>query len=146
MKPTIRTTSKTQNRTCLLLLCASLMSLLPASASDPRPQSRAANQSATARPQKKERKVEADQGFDRTIPPSIGMTRAQVRARYGGPKWTQNSPRGETWSYTFDAWKFRIPYYNLAAKMKTGMVTFNAAGRVTDYQWGQSRSAFMMGM
>ena len=84
--------------------------------------------------------------FDRSKPPKIGMTREQVRARYGEPKFTHTSPRGEIWNYTFDMWKMRIPYYNMAAKMKTGTVTFNESGRVSDYQWGQSRSAFMMGM
>ena len=76
----------------------------------------------------------------------MGMSKGQVRSLYGEPKFTSSSPRGEVWNYTFEGWKHFVPYYNLAAKTKTGTVTFNASGRVVDYQWGQSRSAFMMGM
>jgi outer membrane protein assembly factor BamE (lipoprotein component of BamABCDE complex) len=87
-----------------------------------------------------------ESGFDRTTPPRLGMSRQEVRRLYGEPKYVSQSPRGEIWNYTFDAWKFQIPYYNLAAKSKTGTVIFDASGRVQDYHWGQSRSAFMMGM
>lgn len=84
--------------------------------------------------------------FDRTTPPKLGMSREQVHSLYGEPKFRSASPRGEVWNYSFEGWKFMVPYYNMAAKIKTGTVTFNASGRVVDYQWGQSRSAFMMGM
>ena len=87
-----------------------------------------------------------ESSFDRTTPPRLGMSRQEVQRLYGEPKFVSQSPRGEIWSYTFDAWKFHIPYYNLAAKAKTGTVIFDASGRVKDYHWGQSRSAFMMGM
>ena len=87
-----------------------------------------------------------ESGFDRTTPPRIGMSREQVRSLYGEPKLTSSSPRGEVWNYTFDAWKFMVPYYNLAAKMKTGTVTFGPSGRVVDYQWGHSQSAVRMGL
>jgi outer membrane protein assembly factor BamE (lipoprotein component of BamABCDE complex) len=91
-------------------------------------------------------KTAKKEAFDRTTPPRMGMSREQVRHLYGEPKYTNQTPRGETWVYTFEGWKFAIPYYGLAAKSKNGVVTFNAQGRVCDYQWGKSRSAFMMGM
>jgi hypothetical protein len=74
------------------------------------------------------------------------MSRQEVRRLYGEPKFVSQSPRGEMWNYTFGAWKFQIPYYALAAKAKGGVVIFDTSGRVKDYHWGQSRSAFMMGM
>jgi outer membrane protein assembly factor BamE (lipoprotein component of BamABCDE complex) len=74
------------------------------------------------------------------------MSRQQVHSLYGEPKFRSQSPKGEVWNYTFEGWKHFVPYYNMAAKIKTGTVTFDASGKVTDYQWGQSRSVFMMGM
>lgn len=60
------------------------------------------------------------------------MSREQVRSLYGEPKFRNQSPRGEVWNYSFEGWKFMVPYYNMAAKLKTGTVSFSLGRRTAD--------------
>lgn len=77
-------------------------------------------------------------------PPSIGMTKAQVRAKYGTPVNIAVTGRGEVWSYVFNNWDSRslIPYYgavhNALKQRHSGVVHFDASGRVRDFTWNQS--------
>ncbi|MEQ1936397.1 MAG: outer membrane protein assembly factor BamE, partial [Fimbriimonadaceae bacterium] len=75
-----------------------------------------------------------------------GMTKAQVRARYGTPVniSSSSSSRGEVWTYMFNNFDGRIfiPYYGLAhhalRQRHSGVIQFNAAGRVSEFQWNES--------
>lgn len=77
-------------------------------------------------------------------PPKIGMTREQVRARYGRPVNVSTNSRGEVWTYVFNNFDGRafIPYYGAfvqATKQRySGVIHFDSAGRVRDYNWNQS--------
>jgi hypothetical protein len=92
----------------------------------------------------RDRDDDDEEDFDRSTPPRLGMSRSQVVRLYGEPDFVSATPRGETWTYRFDTWKFAVPYYSMAAKIKTGTVTFNGSGRVADYQWGTSKSMIKM--
>ena len=81
-------------------------------------------------------------------PPRIGMTKDQVLNQYGRPvNVSSSSRRGEVWSYVFNNMDGRdfIPYYgafHAAFKQRhSGSITFDASGRVSDFQWNESNPA-----
>ena len=81
-------------------------------------------------------------------PPRIGMTKDQVLNQYGRPVNVSSSARrGEVWFYMFNNMDGRdfIPYYGAfhAAfkKRHSGSITFDASGRVSDYQWNETNPA-----
>lgn len=83
----------------------------------------------------------APQKEDGSRPPRMGMTKEEVRARYGRPTNVSSSSRGEMWHYMFDAVKGEdfIPFYGAIhshlRQRRAGLVIFGADGRVKDYQW-----------
>ena len=86
----------------------------------------------------------APQKEDGSRPPRMGMTKEEVRARYGRPMNVSMSSRGETWSYLFNAIEGQdfIPFYgavhNAVRKRHGGAIIFGADGRVKDYTWNVS--------
>ncbi|HYF34844.1 MAG TPA: outer membrane protein assembly factor BamE [Prosthecobacter sp.] len=87
---------------------------------------------------------EAEEPEAGATPPRIGMTKAQVRAKYGTPVNVSVSSRGETWAYVFNNWDGRslIPYYGAihsAFKQRhNGIINFDANGRVRDFTWNET--------
>jgi hypothetical protein len=67
--------------------------------------------------------------------PRLGMTRAQVRKRYGEPDNIHVTSRGETWFYFFNRGHYFIPYYFGAPR--TATFYFNGAGFLTDFEYNQ---------
>lgn len=68
--------------------------------------------------------------------PRLGMTKAQVKAKYGEPKNINTTARGEVWVYWFNRGHAFIPY-NFGYKPRTGTFTFDAGGKLTDYSYSQ---------
>jgi outer membrane protein assembly factor BamE (lipoprotein component of BamABCDE complex) len=75
----------------------------------------------------------------------MGMTKEQVLNQYGEPYNVNSSGRGgEVWNYVFNNFDKRafIPYYGAfheaRKRRRSGMITFNSSGRVSDYQWNES--------
>ena len=119
---------------------ASWMSLILASvlfagcAENPQPQARA---SSTGRRQSPSRD-------DGSTPPSVGMSKEQVRARYGRPTNISSSAHGEVWMYVFnnlDGGDF-IPFYGeihrAMKKRHGGSIIFGGDGRVKDFNWNET--------
>ena len=76
--------------------------------------------------------------------PTVGMTKAQVRARYGRPTNISTSTHGEMWMYVFNNFDGRdfIPFYgDIHARFKKshgGSVMFDGGGRVKDFHWSET--------
>ena len=128
----------------LLTLTAALLS---ACAADPdnRTQTRAGSEPSRAQRHRESADRDREEG-DR--PPRIGMTKDQVLNQYGRPVNVSSSARrGEVWSYVFNNMDGRdfIPYYgafHAAFKQRhSGSITFDASGRVSDFQWNESNPA-----
>ena len=92
----------------------------------------------------------APQNEDKTRPPRLGMTKEQVRARYGRPVSVSTSSRGEAWSYVingFDGTAF-IPFYggvhDALRKRQGGVIFFDGNGRVKDFNWNESDPGAVM--
>ncbi len=92
----------------------------------------------------------APKNEDRTRPPRLGMTKEQVRARYGRPVNVSTSSRGESWSYVidgFDGTAF-IPFYggvhDALRKRHGGVIIFDSNGRVKDFNWNESDPGAVM--
>ncbi|SKA75487.1 Outer membrane protein assembly factor BamE, lipoprotein component of the BamABCDE complex [Prosthecobacter debontii] len=91
-----------------------------------------------------EAEVEEEVPEEGSTPPRIGMTKAQVEAKYGTPVNVSVNSRGETWVYVFNNWDSRtlIPYYgafhNAFKQRHSGIVHFDSNGRVRDFNWSQS--------
>lgn len=109
--------------------------LLMSCASDKR------NHSSPAVAEQRDREVEEDDG---STPPRIGMTREQVRAKYGQPVNVSVSSRGEVWSYVFNNFDGRafIPYYGgfhqAMKKRNSSVIFFGQNGRVRDFTWNET--------
>ena len=86
----------------------------------------------------------APQNEDRTRPPRLGMSKEQVRARYGRPVNVSSSSRGESWSYVIDGFDgtafipFYGPVHNAVRKRHGGVIFFDANGRVKDFTWNEA--------
>ena len=86
----------------------------------------------------------APQKQDVSRPPHMGMSREEVRARYGRPMNVSTSSRGEAWTYMFDAFDgtafipFYGPVHNAVRQRRGGVIFFNANGRVKDFNWNVS--------
>lgn len=85
---------------------------------------------------------------DENKPPRLGMTKSQVRARYGEPDSVYVTPNGEAWSYSFNAPGFlwQIPGYGLSRMFSTQKghhlhVAFGSDGRVKTYNFSENKSA-----
>jgi len=77
------------------------------------------------------------------VPPRMGMTKSQVLENYGKPGSIHSTPQGETWSYAFDQLKFPIwtalgQYESIYTKSRSGSITFNSRGTVSDYYFGEN--------
>lgn len=92
----------------------------------------------------------AAQEEDRTRPPRLGMTKEQVRARYGRPVSVSTSSRGESWSYVVDAFDGTdfIPFYgsvhSAVRKRHGGVIFFDGNGRVKDFNWNATDPGAVM--
>ena len=92
----------------------------------------------------------APQNEDRTRPPRLGMSKEQVRARYGRPVSVSTSSRGESWSYVVDAFDGTdfIPFYgsvhSAVRKRHGGVIIFDGNGRVKDFNWNESDPGAVM--
>lgn len=134
-----------KNSLLLAAVCAAAtLLLLPACSSDESTQSSqssSANRSATVRKKEKE-SDDRDNDDKAKRPPRLGMTKAQVRERYGDPSHVSSTPRGETWAYSFGNFEGSdfIPFYGgvhaAFRKRQHCSVVFDASGRVKDYTWG----------
>ena len=68
------------------------------------------------------------------------MTRQQVRQIYGEPGSVSSNPQGEIWFYGNRVHgRDFIPVYGAFAKHEGGSISFDSAGRVKDYNWGNVR-------
>ena len=87
---------------------------------------------------------------DRTRPPRLGMTKEQVRARYGRPVNVSSSSRGESWSYVIDGFDgtafipFYGPVHDAVRKRHGGVIFFDANGRVKDFTWNEADPGAVM--
>jgi outer membrane protein assembly factor BamE (lipoprotein component of BamABCDE complex) len=72
----------------------------------------------------------------RDTKPHLGMTRSQVRARYGDPDRVSQSGRGEVWHYWFNKGHAFIPY-NYGYHARTADFVFNADGVLTDFNYNE---------
>ena len=81
---------------------------------------------------------------DGSNPPRMGMSKEEVRARYGRPVNVSMSSRGEAWSYVFNAFDgtafipFYGPVHDAVRQRRGGVIFFGANGRVKDFNWNVS--------
>ena len=72
-------------------------------------------------------------------PPFIGMTKAQALARYGEPKKRSVTDAGENWVYVLNFGEFigkhMIPFFFSTAQIRTGVLIFDANGKVKKFTW-----------
>lgn len=72
-------------------------------------------------------------------PPFIGMTKAQVTARYGEPKRRTVTDEGEQWVYLLNFGEVMgralIPFNFSPTPIRTGVIIFGADGRVKKFNW-----------
>ncbi len=87
--------------------------------------------------------TESDAG---RTPPSVGMTKSQVRAKYGDPDSVYSTPNGESWTYDFAAPRslLLIPGYGASQMFNTKknnhlFVVFRG-DRVKTYNFGRFKS------
>jgi|GEM_PF-4295400 len=71
--------------------------------------------------------------------PALGMTKGEVRKRYGEPISVDRGPRGEVWHYVARVrGRDFIPIYGaVTAQRKGGSIGFDSHGRVNSYEWGR---------
>ena len=71
--------------------------------------------------------------------PFIGMTKAQVLARYGNPNNKTSTEQGETWVYILNMGQFigkhMIPFFFSTQTLRTGSLAFGQDGRVKTFRW-----------
>ena len=71
--------------------------------------------------------------------PFIGMTKAQVLARYGNPNNKTSTEQGETWMYILNMGQFigkhMIPFFISTQTLRTGTLAFGQDGRVKTFRW-----------
>ena len=124
----------------LLLLCTAAFYLAGCAGNEP------TSQSAARTGEQRQQNIEEEEEEQEveSIPPRIGMSKSQVRKRYGRPYNVSSSPRGEVWNYVFNKLDGRdfIPVYGgwhqAFKKRHGGRVTFNSAGRVVDFDWNEA--------
>ena len=82
---------------------------------------------------------------DALKPPTKGMTKAQVRARYGRPASVTTTGSGEIWFYAFDRLGMghaMIPFYATIHAHTTrncsAQIIFNEGGRVKNFTWNEA--------
>jgi hypothetical protein len=72
-------------------------------------------------------------------PPAVGMTKAQVLARYGKPKTQTVTDEGEQWSYVLNMGEFigkhMIPFFFSTQQLRFGKIIFGPDGRVKKFYW-----------
>jgi outer membrane protein assembly factor BamE (lipoprotein component of BamABCDE complex) len=72
-------------------------------------------------------------------PPFIGMTKAQVLARYGEPKRRTVTDEGEQWVYILNfgevMGKALIPFNFKPTQVRTGVIIFRPDGTVKKFNW-----------
>jgi hypothetical protein len=72
-------------------------------------------------------------------PPFIGMTKAQALARYGEPKKRTATDEGENWVYVLNLGEVignaMIPFNFHQPAVRTGVLIFDAEGRVKKFNW-----------
>lgn len=78
-------------------------------------------------------------------PPTKGMTKAQVRARYGKPLSVTQTGSGETWFYAFDRLGMGhaiIPLYAAihahTTRNRSAHIIFDDSGRVKNFVWNEA--------
>jgi hypothetical protein len=104
--------------------------LLPGCATNaPQPQTRA----------EKPRAVGDISNPEAETPPFIGMTKAQALVRYGEPKKRTVTDEGENWVYILNMGevigKAMIPFNFRPPALRTGVLIFDADGRVKKFNW-----------
>jgi hypothetical protein len=76
---------------------------------------------------------------DAETPPFIGMTKAQALARYGEPKKHTLTDEGEQWVYVLNFGEVLgrafIPFNFKPTMVRTGVLIFDANGRVKKFNW-----------
>ena len=87
--------------------------------------------------------TESDAG---RTPPTVGMTKSQVRTKYGAPDSVYSTPNGESWTYDFQAPRglLLIPGYGASQMFNTTknnhlLVVFRG-DRVKTYNFGRFKS------
>src|SRR4051812_25194181 len=72
-------------------------------------------------------------------PPAVGMTKAQVLARYGKPKTQTVTDEGEQWAYVLNMGEFigkhMIPFFFSTQQLRFGKIVFGTDGRVKKFYW-----------
>jgi hypothetical protein len=72
-------------------------------------------------------------------PPFIGMTKAQVQARYGEPKKRTVTDEGEQWTYILNMGEFigkhMIPFFFSEQQLRYGVLIFGPNGKLKKFQW-----------
>ncbi len=73
--------------------------------------------------------------------PEVGMTKEQVRQRYGAPRSVEQKGNGEVWVYRpRRSGRDFIPVYGgFTHQYKGGVIGFDAKGHVNGYEWGTKR-------
>ena len=81
----------------------------------------------------------ADSGGRFEQPPAAGMTKAQALARYGKPRKRILTESGERWYYLLNAGEVRRKTLNplslTVPKYRTGILLFDASGKVKKFVW-----------
>lgn len=72
-------------------------------------------------------------------PPFIGMTKAEVIARYGQPKKKTMTDEGENWVYILNMGEFigkhMIPFFYSETQLRTALFVFGPDGRLKRFNW-----------
>lgn len=91
---------------------------------------------APSTPQSKQKTQAVDESEK---PPFIGMSKAQVLARYGEPKKHTITDEGEQWVYLLNFGEVMgralIPFNFSPTPIRTGVIVFGPDGRVKKFNW-----------
>ncbi|HKP45357.1 MAG TPA: outer membrane protein assembly factor BamE [Pyrinomonadaceae bacterium] len=98
----------------------------------------ATNQRATATA-RSNAATTAKPGDPEDRPPVVGMTKAQVLARYGKPKTQTVTDDGERWTYVLNIGEFvgkhMIPFFFSTQTLRFGVIFFGPDERVKKFNW-----------
>jgi outer membrane protein assembly factor BamE (lipoprotein component of BamABCDE complex) len=126
-------------RTCLCLVGAATALLFSGCSSDDQPDSGHHTAATTTTTSHQKKNDDDDVDHDMASPPHVGMTKAQVLAKYGQPHERQVTDYGENWSYVLNAAAVGLsglnPFGSGATEIRIGVLIFGKDGRVTSFTW-----------